>query len=445
MTIEVRCECGQRVRAEDSQAGKRYPCPKCGRAIAIPTVQREGGRSLSQPILAPPVTRQEPIKGFSNAERGYPTQSGIGQVILVYFMLWSILLLVSLAIIALAPFFNFLGVLLLIVGSLLLAGLAVRMLFAKPRVLKKGELSILFGLLRLISWNPTEGILILKNKVVRYVDDDLHDGGGIKLIYPVFGEEVAIRVPLEPQSLVFEDTEVLTREFLPLNVRGTIKWRIISVEHFYLLMSTELRKAGDKAAHQLESPAAKAHWQEPAGVRKLGLAEEWLRWTAEEQTRSVVSRLGTGLLVADQIAAALPPELKEKVGESALIPESSIPSSDGTYRVGTESLASRIYEDLSETARQYGIEIHEVTLQQVRLPAEIHAQCVEACKAAYVPMIARGEAIAQKMKLRAEADVIGAENLAAKEIASVAPAYAISDVIAKFLAKNPALGQKRLE
>jgi regulator of protease activity HflC (stomatin/prohibitin superfamily) len=446
MPVEIRCACGQRVSAASHQVGKRYKCPNCGRMIVVPAESRsdsgEGSpRTASAPILAPPAARSGPIEGFSRAERGYPTSTGIGQVLLVYFMIWAILLLITMAIVAFFPLLGVMAAPAFALASLAMIVHAAILLMAKSRVLRTGEQPLLFGLLKLIAWNPTQGIVVLKNKVVHYVDESLHDGGGIKLIYPMFGEEVALRVPLEPQSLLFEDQDVLTREYLPISVRGTMKWRIVSLEHFYLLVSTDLHKAGDrpgfaKELQQVQDGTTSHH--EIDSRRKVGLAVEWLRWTAEEQTRAVVSRLSTGLLVADQVAADLPPEVRQKVQIS--VPDNSdFSPTDRSYRTGTDSLASRIYEALTERVAQYGIEVHEVTLQNVRLPAEIHQACVEACKAAYIPLIAQREADAKKLKMQAEADVLGAENLAIRETVGAAPAYALADFLGQYLAKNRAL------
>src|SRR5687768_5574069 len=36
MPIEVSCECGKRLRAPDSSAGRRAKCPGCGRVLQVP-------------------------------------------------------------------------------------------------------------------------------------------------------------------------------------------------------------------------------------------------------------------------------------------------------------------------------------------------------------------------------------------------------------------------
>jgi hypothetical protein len=112
---------------------------------------------------------------------------------------------------------------------------------------------------------------------------------------------------------------------MPLTVQGTMKWRITNLQRFYLLVSKEIRAASDQrtsnrlpspAAHTIQAsqpvllPASSGSHGPPHRVggsatasRKLGAAETWLRYIAEEQTRAVVSRVNTGLLVAESGSA----------------------------------------------------------------------------------------------------------------------------------------------
>jgi regulator of protease activity HflC (stomatin/prohibitin superfamily) len=137
-----------------------------------------------------------------------------------------------------------------------------------------------------------------------FFDDDLHDGhGGVRFIYPIFGDELALRVPLEVQTVQFFDEKVLTREYLSVTVHGTLKWRITDIRKFYLLLSRELRNTSDY--RKIEgggyiTPGETKHVEseEEAEVsvkKKLQLAIMWLRVLAEEQARTVVSRVSSGL------------------------------------------------------------------------------------------------------------------------------------------------------
>jgi len=112
---------------------------------------------------------------------------------------------------------------------------------------------------------------------------------------------------------------------------------------------------------------------------------------AEEKTRAVMSQAGTGLLIADQLVADLPKSLPEATPLLA-------PQSSGAYRSTTEGLAAAIKNEFESEVRQYGLEIHRVALQQINLPQEIYAACIQACQSAYLPLKARAEAIERKIE-----------------------------------------------
>ena len=69
-------------------------------------------------------------------------------------------------------------------------------------------------------------------------------------------------------------------------------------------------------------------------------------------------------------------------------------------------------------------------LQEVKLPAEIYADAIAACKAAYLPLKARGEAIQRKLMLQAEADVIGKDAAGLKAVAGSIPPLAFQEFLA---------------
>lgn len=160
--------------------------------------------------------------------------------------------------------------------------------------------------------------------------------GGVRFLYPLLGEELALRVPLEVQTLSFHDEKKLTREYLEVDVRGTMKWRIDDIRRFYLLVSRELR-------------ATREH---------------------------------------------------------------------------------------GDRVRDYGIVIEDVSLQEVRMPDEIVRECVAACRSAYLPSQARNQASMEREKLRAETDLLGADNVAAQRMVEAAPAYTLPDFLTQIVAEK---------
>src|SRR5258708_13843058 len=113
----------------------------------------------------------------------------------------------------------------LIVGSfLLVVGLVLflPLLFAKYHAVKfgKSEVNLFNGWVKLILWLPKEGIVVLRNKRVMFVDEK--GEGGTRYIYPVRGDELRERVPLGVQMLTWEDDRILTRESLQIHMKVVV-------------------------------------------------------------------------------------------------------------------------------------------------------------------------------------------------------------------------------
>ncbi len=313
------------------------------------------------------------------------------------------------------PWFLAAGLFLFIVEAVVVGYCIAQLIIAKGRALGQQEVPLWNGLVRVVSWNPTEGVIFLKNKQLHFVDDDVNDGGGIAAIYPLLGEELVLRVPLEIQTLVFSDKDVLTKEYMPLEIQGTMYWKVRDLSRFYLLVSREVHYASDTGAHEVVASPSRP---------KFEVAEHWLRSMAEEKTRAVVSRVSTGLLIAEQLAADIPSGL---FGAERLLGVGG--EAVGGYRAATDGLAKAIKDEFDLTVKAYGLEIHNVALQEVRLPPEIHAAAVQACQSAYLPLRAQAEAAALKSKLQAEVEILGQDAVGIREIAANSPALAFQDFL----------------
>ena len=399
-SIQFTCTCGRRLGARIDQAGRIYRCPGCGVPVQVPTP-------------APATVPESTVAGASAAAE--PAPVSLGDLYLYVLGGWAILAFVCLLAMFAGGVVQYLALAALAAGTVLAFQQIASLLGGRQTALRRGEASLLFGAVRMIAWEPTQGVLILRNKALTFKDDDLHDGrGGVRLIYPVSGDELALRVPLETQTLTFDLANVLTQESLALRIRGSVKWRIADIERFYLLTSRELRVPGD---------TGRTGDAQTMTDRLLTASIGWLRGLIEEQTRTTVSRVRSGLLLADRVAADLP-EMRALHGQTSAEPLGG----------GTEGLASAIHATLTDRLREFGLAIVDVSLQEVGMPASVVAQCEAAARSAYLPTIAAREARARRLHLQADAAVIGRDAVAAREVVKHAPAYALGDFLDRVVA-----------
>lgn len=420
-SIQFTCSCGRRLGARPDQVGRTYRCPGCGEAVRVP--------DLAATSPTPPEPAKVEPTFTPTALFGRPVPSSIGELLLFVFIGWSAIGFVCLIAMFFGTLAFYLSLAVFAITTVAAVHQAIQLLVARQNVLHAKSLSLLWGTARLLAWDPTEGVLILRDKQVSFKDDDLHDGkGGVRFIYPILGEELALRVPLETQTLHFADSDVLTREYLPLRIRGTMKWRIVDVAKFYLLVSRELRHTRESSQANgargvvLPTPTKVTN----VSGQLVDAAVEWLRGLAEEQTRLIVSRVRSGLLIADRLMAEVP-EMRSLL---------STPSDADEFGGATEGLAGAIHATLTDRLTDYGLAVVDVSLQEIGMPAAVVDQCAEAAKTAYLPVMAGRQAAAKRLNLQAEADVIGADAMAAREVVRHAPAYALGDFLTKFVAQR---------
>jgi regulator of protease activity HflC (stomatin/prohibitin superfamily) len=312
------------------------------------------------------------------------------------------------------------------------------LLRARQRVLSLKNVPLIWGCIRLIAWDPVEGVLILRNKRVEFCDDNLTDGcGGVRFLYPILGEELALLAPLEVQTLSFRDENVLTREYLSVTIRGTMKWRIADLRKFYLLVSRELRSTTNEDDRESISrstrPLDSGGSSPQSAMRQLlRAAIGWMQVLVEEETRTVVSRARTGLLIADRLSQELFPQVYEQTPAAS---QGTAPSQGSVVEWGgaADGLAGAIHDTIARRLEAYGIAVEDVSLQELKLPEEVMRECIEACKAYYYPTLAKRKAAFAREELQAQTDVLGAEAVATRQIVGAAPAFALPDFLNRVL------------
>ncbi len=382
-TMIVDCNCGQKIKVAARHAGKQVLCPKCKKPFKVPIID------LGEVSTATANTSSEP-----------PAWDNMKQVMTWITLPWLGLTGVAVLVCAVSGLRAIFILLLLAVMVLALGMMIVSLFLAKGRAMSRHEKShsVLFGFSKMILWEPTEGVVFLKNKQVHAVDNNPNDGGGIRYIFPVLGEQVGLRAPLTVQSTPFTDQQVFTKDYLPVTVRMTIWWRLIDLEKYYLSISEDGSAAG-----------ARHDWDGDGGSRQtralqLGQAKSWILMMAESVGRQEFSKTSTAFLVASQISSELPTDLQQTDG------------SDESLKDTTQVLATRLESGIRGKVVQYGLDVDRVELQEVMLPEEIHAAAVEACSVAFLPAKAEREAAARKIQLQADVDMLGSDAVAIREV-----------------------------
>lgn len=443
-------KCGEKLFAKSNQAGHAFQCKKCGEIGRVPTFALVDAEV--EPLRSPQPTLPDSSLTMVEAAPpllpfGLKVPTTFGELVLFVMIFWTVLAVTCLIMsFVYSPWGRVLGILFFLSGTGLTVYHLWTLIKARQQVLHHKDVSLFWGLVRLVAWDPTEGVLMLRNKSVAFSDDNLYDSkGDIKFIYPVLGEELALRVPLEIQTLRFADEKVLTKEYLNLSVRGTIKWRIVNVRQFYLLVSREIRTTTDSwrpAVTENASVMRSSSTNRPPNMpdihgtpfvarapekvdtmgQLLRSTIEWLRSVAEEQTKIVVSGIESGLLLKDRLEL---PELR-----------STSSSANAEFGGATTGLAETIRTALMNRVDEYGLTIADVSLQEIQFPQEVLDACSRAARAAYRPFIERGKASATREKLRAEADVVGKEAVSTKHILEHAPGYTVADFLTEFVKKG---------
>ena len=432
-TIEFSCACGKQFRAREDQGGRSYTCPSCGDSIRVPTttvhaatvfVASDSSKSIAGRSLAMWRSRRAP--------------QNFGEMLLYLLGTWALIGIICL----IASFFSIYAKIVALLFFLVATGAAVdqlwKLLRARQRVLVDKDVSLLWGFVRLIAWDPIEGVLILQNKNVGFSDDNLQDGrGGVRFMYPILGEELALRVPLEVQTLRFRDENVMTREYLSVTISGTMKWRIVNIQKFYLLVSRELRSTTDHNDRVIISPSTRpVSSGDPAGggtiSRLLIAAIEWIRILVEEQTRIVVSRSNSGLLIADRLSQEFGVS-NASLSDATHAGAANHGPKAGEWGGAADGLAGLIHDTIAKRLEAFGIAVTDVSLQEIKLPDEVLQECIKAAKAYYYPLLAHRQASFKGADLQAQADVLGREALATREIVHAAPAFGVADFVSKFL------------
>jgi len=272
---------------------------------------------------------------------------------------------------------------------LVLFGWLLPFLFARYNAVKgnKTEIDLLGGWVKLILWQPNEGVVILRNKNVVHVDEK--GKGGIKYIYPIRGEELRARVPLTIRMLTWEDDKVLTRESLQIHMKVVVWWNVSNIAKYVFDI--------DRSVHLNE---------EHAEIGLLESSEAWLMAITESTIRVLASKASATQMISSATTKYL--NVHHNNGGNEQEPES--------VQTISETIAHQLHDELNRKVSGYGININRIEIQAIRLSAEVQQAIDKVWLAFLKPVQSEQEARARQIELEATARVLGTDAVALNEL-----------------------------
>ncbi|MBN2092792.1 hypothetical protein JW964_24440 [candidate division KSB1 bacterium] len=270
--------------------------------------------------------------------------------------------------------------------------------FPKYRAIKEGksEVSYFSGLMKLILWGPSEGIVILRNKKIRFISQK--GNGGSKFIYPIWGDEVFERVPMSIQYLTWEDDNVLTRESIQVYMKVAVWWRISSIRA-YVFEIGRLISEGEE--HLLRKP--------------IECAETWLKSMTEGTLRRLVAQSSIGQIISSTPASYLHVENGNGQNGTNEIDFHLIHDRHRDLTIA-ENLGAKLQNDLNNKITAYGIQINRIEIQEIRFSPIIQDAINEVWLAALKPAKSEYETKAICNRLKGAAEVLGVDAIAMERI-----------------------------
>jgi regulator of protease activity HflC (stomatin/prohibitin superfamily) len=285
---------------------------------------------------------------------------------------------------------TFLYTLLVVVILIALAATlsAAHFYLARFRAVRDGKRTVpLFGgFVKLVLWELNEGLVFMRNKVITSVINK--SDGGIKVIYPILGDELRARIPLTTRMVLWQDENILTRESIQVRIKLAIWWKVADLKKFVFEIDKTLRIANIQAETGL-----------------LESAEIWLKTVGESELRTKVSQLSVAFLVSSKASSYLHIEQKHG-GNGETASETSV----------SDVLTGELNDTITRKVQEYGVAIQQIEIQEISFAVEIQQAIDKVWKASLLPAQTEQEAKARQIELQAVANVLGKDAAAINEI-----------------------------
>jgi regulator of protease activity HflC (stomatin/prohibitin superfamily) len=300
--------------------------------------------------------------------------------------------------------------------TVLLGYLLVQLLLAKNRAIVTKSVPLFFGLAQIVVWEQNEGLIFLRNKRLFEIIDGRRAGGGLRVIFPVLGEELRARVPLTVQLIQFQDNKVLTEEAIQLSVKAAIWWQVEKLDTYFYKLDREVHAGRDALVpgSVTVAPIARSANQ---GNREI--AELWVQTLTESCLRKLIASTSTLRIVSNRTWSAIHTEMGTDLPTG---PSASVGTSvEDAMPASPERIAQMLQKDLQCRLIDYGLSIDRVEIQEVQLPTSIQTAVDEVWVAATQPKKSGYEAQALENRLKVLCDRLGQNGATMTEVVQSLP------------------------
>ncbi|MDB5306723.1 MAG: hypothetical protein JWO38_925 [Gemmataceae bacterium] len=369
---------------------------------------------ISPPLFdcAPARPPEPPVSGPGSGPRPlWRDPLRLGLAVAGFCAFWVIVLSISLMICVSrgSPSSTLIGI---VAASVVLASasayFAAHLGVAKHRAITGHPVTLFFGLARLVTWEQNEGLIFLRDKRIAEQIYGPISGGGLRIIYPLLGEELRGRVPLTLQLTWFRDERVLTRESVQLTIKVALWWQVCDLQRYFYQIDSEVHAIRDTGMIPAAGVATAAS---PTPRGHLGIAEIWVQTLAETCLRTLISGTSTFLIVSKRAASCL--HVEDDAGGR--------PKTDDPTPATPDVIAGKLKAELEPRLTDYGMGVDRVEIQEVQLPPKIQEAVDAVWIASTHPAKSKFEAEAQRNRLQVLCDLLGREAVGVSEIMKALP------------------------
>lgn len=255
------------------------------------------------------------------------------------------------------------------------------LLFVRYRAATKAinEISLYGGLVKYITWEPLEGIIVLRNKKRFFVDQS--GDGGSKFIFSILGDEALPRISLSTSSIDWEK-EISTKESIQVKLKCIIMFKVIDIYKY--------QYGADKASNIAEKNK---------GVLVLDVYRRWIIAQADSAIRTFASRASVSELVSLD-------SMKHNNHQDEELRFSNVSS----------LLLSEFNKGARELLDEFGIRVSKIDVQSIQIHGRIQDEINKVWISHLKPVQSEQEAKARQIELESLAKTIGIDTVKLTEI-----------------------------